>query len=85
MREEAGESSICRGAVSAWVSGAGGEEEHVVLLVMHHIICDGWSLGVWSERWGNVGAYSRGSIHRFRSWRCSMWTAVWQREWLGSG
>jgi len=28
-----------------------GEEEHVVLLAMHHIVCDGWSVGVILREW----------------------------------
>ncbi len=23
-----------------------GEEEHVLLITLHHIVCDGWSMGI---------------------------------------
>ena len=37
------------------------EREHVLLLVIHHIVCDGWSLGVLSAELGTLyAAFSRG-------------------------
>jgi len=27
-----------------------GEEEHALLITMHHIVSDGWSMGCWRTR-----------------------------------
>ena len=35
-----------------------GAEEHVLLVVMHHIVCDGWSMGVFARE---LGALYEGS------------------------
>ena len=38
-----------------------GAEEHVVLLTMHHIISDGWSMGVLNNELSTLyGAFLRG-------------------------
>ena len=38
-----------------------GEHEHILVLTLHHIICDGWSLGVLVHELGVLyGAFSAG-------------------------
>ena len=66
-----------------------GEQEHVLLLTMHHIVSDGWSMGVlvreMTELYGEYMEEEKERERRnsWRSCRSSMWiTAAWQREWL---
>ena len=51
-----------------------GEEEHVLLITMHHIVSDGWSMGVLVEELSSVvwGVCEREKKIRCRSWGCSM-------------
>ncbi|HEX8354146.1 MAG TPA: amino acid adenylation domain-containing protein, partial [Pyrinomonadaceae bacterium] len=64
-----------------------GEDEHQLLLTMHHIISDGWSIGVMiTEMAALYEAYAAGRAAslpplaiQYRDF------AVWQREWLGGG
>ena len=61
-----------------------GEREHVLLLTLHHIVTDGWSMRVLLKELGQLyGAYIRGEQSRlaplpiqYRDY------ATWQREWL---
>jgi amino acid adenylation domain-containing protein len=61
-----------------------GEEEHVLLVTMHHIVSDGWSMGVLiNEVCALYGAYreGRGSpLSRLPIQYADY--AVWQRRWL---
>src|SRR6185369_15814177 len=58
-----------------------GEAEHVVVLTLHHLICDGWSLGVlWRELWGELphlpiqyGDFA--AWERRSEWDLSFWKA----------
>ncbi|TCP59425.1 amino acid adenylation domain-containing protein [Tumebacillus sp. BK434] len=61
-----------------------GVEEHVVAVAMHHIISDGWSLGLFVREMGQL-------YHAFRKGEPSPLSelpfqyadyAVWQRDWL---
>jgi FkbH-like protein/FkbM family methyltransferase len=61
-----------------------GDEEHVLIRVMHHIMCDGWSLGVFNRELETL-------YDACRSGRASPLAplpiqyadfALWQREWL---
>ena len=60
------------------------EQEHVIMLTMHHIISDGWSLSLLTQEVGMLySAYSEGRPSplpeldlQYRDF------AVWQREWL---
>ena len=60
------------------------DEEHVLLLTMHHIVADGWSLGVLPGSWRRSTTPSAPASPR----RCRELPiqyadyAVWQREWL---
>jgi amino acid adenylation domain-containing protein/non-ribosomal peptide synthase protein (TIGR01720 family) len=61
-----------------------GEQEHVLLLGMHHIISDGWSLGVlWRELAALYPACARGEPSPLAalSYQYADF-AVWQRAWL---
>jgi amino acid adenylation domain-containing protein len=59
-------------------------EQHVLLIVMHHIVSDGWSIGVfgrevaalYGQECGAVGAELPEIEIQYRDY------AVWQREWL---
>ena len=45
-----------------------GEKEHVLLITMHHIVSDGWSMGVFSNELSTLyGGYVRGEGDSFRS------------------
>ena len=60
------------------------EDDHVLLLTMHHIISDGWSLGILTRELGTLyEAYSAGQpsplpelLIQYADY------ALWQREWL---
>ena len=61
-----------------------GADEHVLLLVMHHIVCDGWSMGVLvKEVEALYGAYVRGEEPALSALPVQYGDyAKWQREWL---
>ncbi|HXO18881.1 MAG TPA: amino acid adenylation domain-containing protein, partial [Thermoanaerobaculia bacterium] len=61
------------------------ETEHVLLLTMHHIVSDGWSLGVLtSELSALYGAFSRGEGDPLPALQLHYADyAVWQREVIG--
>ena len=67
-----------------------GPETHVLLVNMHHIISDGWSLGVLVREWSALyAAYraperSEASALPALSIRYSDY-AAWQREWIEQG
>lgn len=60
------------------------EDDHVLLLTMHHIISDGWSLGILTRELGTLyEAYAAGQpsplpelLIQYADY------AVWQRQWL---
>src|SRR5215510_5510782 len=64
-----------------------GEREHVALLTLHHIISDGWSLGVLVRELASLyESYSQGAEPELVGLGIQYGDyAVWQREWLGSG
>jgi amino acid adenylation domain-containing protein len=61
-----------------------GAEEHVVVLTMHHIISDGWSMGVLIGEVGALyNAYAEGRESPLSELEIQYADyAVWQREWL---
>jgi hypothetical protein len=64
-----------------------GQEEHVVLFTMHHIVSDGWSMGVLIKEVGALyQAYSMGvagAVSPLEELRIQYADfAVWQRGWL---
>src|SRR6185312_5791905 len=61
-----------------------GEEEHALLITMHHIVSDGWSMGVLMEELSALyGAYVRGEQERLPELGVQYADyAVWQREWM---
>ncbi|KAF1006890.1 MAG: Tyrocidine synthase 3 [Luteibacter sp.] len=64
------------------------DREHVLLLTMHHIVSDGWSIGVFMEELDTLyQAYAKGDVHpgvdplpalpiQYADY------ALWQRRWL---
>ena len=59
------------------------DEEHVVLLTMHHIVSDGWSMGVLKEVATLYEAYSQGAESPLPELPMQYADfAVWQRGWL---
>ena len=62
-------------------------EAHVLLLTMHHIVSDGWSLGVFLRELGVIyGAFSRGEPSPLPDLPVQYADfAVWQRKWLAGG
>src|SRR5262249_13715177 len=64
-----------------------GDEDHVVLLTMHHIASDGWSMGVLIKEVAALyAAYSRGEESPLTELPVQYADfAVWQRDWLQGG
>ncbi len=62
-----------------------GEEEHVIVFVMHHIVSDGWSMGVLvHEVTALYGAFSQGRPSPLPELPIQYPDyALWQRRWLG--
>jgi alpha-ketoglutarate-dependent taurine dioxygenase len=60
------------------------EEEHVVCVTMHHIVTDGWSMGVFVREMGELyEAYESGRKEELEELKIQYGDyAVWQREWL---
>ncbi|MCU0488379.1 MAG: condensation domain-containing protein, partial [Anaerolineales bacterium] len=60
------------------------ETEHLFLLTMHHIISDGWSMGVFIyELTSLYGAYSAGKPSPLTDLKVQYADfSIWQREWL---
>jgi acyl carrier protein len=63
------------------------EQEHVLGVVMHHIISDGWSMGVLVQELGECyEAYRRGHEPELSQLQVQYADyALWQREWLEGG
>src|SRR5215211_1573157 len=61
-----------------------GEEEHVLLISMHHIVSDGWSMGVfWRELGALYVAFSRDEPSPLPELPIQYADyALWQRQWL---
>jgi Condensation domain len=61
-----------------------GEVHHVLLFTMHHIISDGWSMGILSREIGALyQAYCRGEAAPLKELPIQYADfAVWQRAWL---
>jgi amino acid adenylation domain-containing protein len=61
-----------------------GEQEHILLLNMHHIASDGWSVGVFVEELGTLyEAFAAGQSSPFHELPIQYADyAVWQRNWL---
>ena len=61
-----------------------GEEEHALLITMHHIVSDGWSMGVLVEELSALyGAYVRGEADPLPELEVQYADyAVWQRQWM---
>jgi hypothetical protein len=61
-----------------------GEAEHVLVLSTHHIVADGWSVGVLFKELGTLRkAYSRGEASPLPEPKIQYADyAVWQRKWL---
>jgi amino acid adenylation domain-containing protein len=61
------------------------EQEHVLLLTMHHIVCDGWSVAVLQQEVAELfAAISAGRPPALAPLAIQYADfAVWQRQWLG--
>src|SRR5262249_60472260 len=61
-----------------------GEEEHALLITMHHIVSDCWSMGVFiSELNALYGAFARGEEDPLPELGVQYADyAVWQRKWM---
>ena len=63
------------------------ESEHVVLLNFHHVICDGWSIGVFIRE---LASFYQAGVEVTPSRMPALPVqygdfSAWQRKWLGSG
>jgi Condensation domain len=61
-----------------------GEAEHVLLVTMHHIVSDGWSMGVFFEEFEALyNAFEQGAGDPLQSLALQYADyAAWQRKWL---
>ena len=61
-----------------------GEQKNVLLINMHHIISDGWSMGVFKREWEQAyTAYAAGSVPNLSPLPIQYSDfAAWQRSWL---
>ncbi|QOK93783.1 non-ribosomal peptide synthase/polyketide synthase (plasmid) [Ralstonia pseudosolanacearum] len=64
-----------------------GEQEHVLLITTHHIVSDGWSLGILARELGSLyEAYRAGKADPLPALPIQYADyAVWQRRWLEGG
>src|SRR5262249_62339129 len=62
-----------------------GSKDHLLLMTMHHIISDGWSIGVMMRELGALYiGFMEGRPARLQELEVQYADyAVWQREWLG--
>ena len=84
-RDEAGEAfNLSRGPLLRLKLLRLAPREHVVLLTMHHIVSDGWSMGVFvNEVAALYRAYAEGRESPLEELEVQYADfAVWQREWL---
>jgi syringomycin synthetase protein SyrE len=60
-------------------------DEHVLLVTMHHIVSDGWSMGVWATELGALyDAFRRGEPDPLPPLAVQYADyAAWQRAWVG--
>ena len=60
------------------------EQEHVLLIMLHHIVSDGWSLGVLARELTSLyPAFVDGHPSPLASCPCQYADfAAWQRDWL---
>jgi amino acid adenylation domain-containing protein len=60
------------------------QTEHILLVCMHHIVSDGWSMGVFVQELAALyNAYSQGQQSPFKPLPIQYADfAIWQREWL---
>ncbi|MFP5263127.1 MAG: amino acid adenylation domain-containing protein [Blastocatellia bacterium] len=61
-----------------------GEDHHVLVLIMHHIVCDGWSVGVLIRELASLyEAYLTGKPSSLPDLRIQYADySYWQREWM---
>jgi amino acid adenylation domain-containing protein len=64
-----------------------GEEEHILLRTMHHIVSDGWSQGVFNRELMKLYAAHVGGLEEGLGELAVQYAdyALWQREWLEGG
>ncbi len=85
LEQESGAAfDLARGPLIRGQLIAVGEEDHVLQLTMHHIVSDGWSLGVlFRELWSVYAAYCRGEADPLPQLPIQYADyAQWQRQWL---
>src|SRR5262249_32661223 len=60
------------------------EQDHVLMVTMHHIVSDGWSAVIWTKELAALyAAYGRGEGSPLSELELQYVDfAVWQREWL---
>ena len=60
------------------------DEEHALLITMHHIVSDGWSMGVFTNELSTLyGAFLRGEADPLPELKIQYADyAVWQRKWM---
>ncbi|MGF2037455.1 MAG: non-ribosomal peptide synthetase [Nostoc sp. CmiVER01] len=76
--------NFVQGPLLRWMLVQLGKQDYVLLLTMHHIIIDGWSLGVmFRELAALYAAFSQGKPASLPEMPLEYGDfAIWQREWL---
>ncbi|HEX6861378.1 MAG TPA: condensation domain-containing protein, partial [Thermoanaerobaculia bacterium] len=78
---------LSRGPLVRWALVRLGGEEHRLLVSLHHIVADGWSLGVLLDELAALyGAFAAGRPSPLPELPFQLPDfALWQREWLAGG
>jgi amino acid adenylation domain-containing protein len=78
---------LSQGPLVRWALVRLGAEEHRLLLTLHHIVADGWSVGVLLEEIAALyGAFAAGRPSPLPELPFQLPDfALWQREWLAGG
>ncbi len=63
------------------------DEQHVLLLTLHHIVSDGWSMGIWLNEFSALySAYRHGLPDPLPPLPLQYADyAIWQRQWIDGG
>ncbi|MBR5705591.1 MAG: non-ribosomal peptide synthetase, partial [Deltaproteobacteria bacterium] len=86
MRQEAGiRFDLCEGPLLRWRLLRLGLKDHVLLLTLHHLVCDGWSCGILFRELSELyEAHCAGRVPNLSPVSSVSYIdfTLWQRDWL---